>query len=135
MASFRMFTACLLAAMFVVVAPAANAATPAESFVQDNINKGYAILNDSTLTPPQRSDRFRGLLLNIMDARRIALFTLGSYARGAKDSDVQDFSNAFADFVTAMLQHDLGSNPGEIPSVLLEKIKAGDSSTDKRHQA
>jgi phospholipid transport system substrate-binding protein len=118
--------AALMTAIFLAVAPAAQAATAAETFVQDNINKGYAVLNDSALTPQQRGDKFRTLLLNIMDAKRIALFTLGTYAHGAKDADLQDFSNAFADFVTAMLQHDLASSPGETVTVTGSAVRAPD---------
>lgn len=125
--ALRVLTLCVFAAAFLVLTPAARAAaTPAEIFVQDNISTGYAILNDGTISPQQRGEKFRALLLNIMDTRRVAVFTLGAYARGAKESDLQNFSTAFGDFITAMLQHDLGSNPGETVTVTGSVVRAPD---------
>lgn len=72
------------AAVFVALqAPAAHATTPAESFIQQNIDKGYAILSDTSLTPQKRAENFRGLLGGIMDGKRVAVFTLGPYSRSA----------------------------------------------------
>lgn len=126
MQAMRVLSPYLFAAVFVVLAPSARAASPAESFVQVNIAKGTAILNDTTLNGDQRGAKFRTLLLNIMDAKRVALFTLGTYARGARDADIQDFSNSFADFVVALLQHDLAGNPGETISVTGSFVRAPD---------
>jgi phospholipid transport system substrate-binding protein len=126
MQAMRVLSPYLFAAIFVALAPSARAATPAENFVQLNIEKGTAILNDATLNGDQRVTKFRALLLNIMDAKRVALFTLGAYARGAKDADIQVFSNSFADFVVALLQHDLAGNPGETISVTGSFVRAPD---------
>src|SRR5437879_5576971 len=73
MATMRVLSPYLFAAVFVVLAPAARAATPAEIFVQENINKGYAILNDTAVPPQERNGGFRALLTGIMDSKRIAL--------------------------------------------------------------
>src|SRR5687767_2173456 len=62
---------------------AAPAANPAEAFVQENIEKGYAVLNSTTLSDEQRRAQFRDFMLSLTDARRIGIFTLGQYANSA----------------------------------------------------
>src|SRR5690349_16810183 len=64
----------MLSATQLKAAPAAN---PAESFVQQNIDKGYEILNSTTLSDEQRRAQFRDFMLSLTDARRIGMFTLG----------------------------------------------------------
>src|ERR1700753_2280149 len=61
--------------------PAQAAAQTPEDFISAGVEKGVAILNDSTLSADERQQRFRNFLLSITDAKRIAVFTLGSYAR------------------------------------------------------
>lgn len=106
--------------------PAAHAATPAESFIQQNIDKGYAILADTNLTPQKRAANFRTLLGGIMDGKRIAVFTLGPYSRGASSTQIDGFSDAFLDFVIAVLQHDIAGSPGETLSVTGSIVRAPD---------
>ena len=70
---------CLLAFVMIgaLAASNAHAANSAETFVQSNIDRTYAVLNDGALSPPEREQRFRTLLLSVVDVRRVALFTLG----------------------------------------------------------
>ena len=84
----------------------------AETFVQSNIDEGYAILNDHALNADQRRIQFRDFLLSIMDARRIAMFTLGGYARDASDSDIGNFVEAYTSFVTALYQSNFDKYKG-----------------------
>jgi ABC-type transporter MlaC component len=77
----------------------ARAADTAESFVQASIASGNAILNDPTLSAEQRQTRFRVFVTTISDTRRIALFTLGPYARDASPSDIGSFASVFTDFL------------------------------------
>lgn len=107
-------------------APAAHAATPAETFIRQNIDKGYAILSDTSLTPQKRAENFRGLLGGIMDGKRVAVFTLGPYTRSASNSQIDAFSDAFLDFVIAVLQHDIAGNPGETLAVTGSVVRAPD---------
>ena len=44
----------------------ASAATPAEAFIADNIQKGLTILNDRQLSDAERADRFQQLLLGLV---------------------------------------------------------------------
>ena len=78
-----------------LAAPAA--ATPAENFVNDNIQKGLEILRDKKLTTAQRRDQFKALLLGLVDTRRIAVYTLGQYRNSASPADVDAFITACRD--------------------------------------
>ena len=100
---------CLLAfvAIAALAASDAHAASSAETFVQSNIDKTYAILNDEALSASEREQQFRALLLSVVDVRRVAVFTLGPYARNAAQSDLESFERAFADFLTAVYQRGL----------------------------
>jgi len=118
-----------LCAAFIFLAlqvPPAHAATPTESFIQQNIDRGYAILGDTSLTPQKRAANFRGLLGGIMDGKRVAVFTLGPYSRGASSTQIDGFSDAFLDFVIAVLQHDIAGNPGERLTVTGSMVRAPD---------
>ena len=95
----------MLAAPLVLAGPAVAAApTVAESFVDENIHKGLEILRDKRLSSVQRRDQFEGLLLTLVDVRRIALFTLGQYRRSAPPDDVEAFINAFKNYAAAAYQ-------------------------------
>jgi len=95
----------MFAAPLVLAGPAAAAApNVAESFVDENIHKGLEILRDKRLSTVQRRDQFEGLLLTLVDVRRIALFTLGQYRRSAPPDDVEAFINAFKNYAAAAYQ-------------------------------
>jgi ABC-type transporter MlaC component len=95
----------MFAAPLVLTGPVAAAApNVAESFVDENIHKGLEILRDKRLSTVQRRDQFEGLLLTLVDVRRIALFTLGQYRRSAPQADVEAFVNAFKNYAAAAYQ-------------------------------
>jgi phospholipid transport system substrate-binding protein len=95
----------MFAVPLVLTFPAAAAAPNiAESFVDENIHKGLEILRDKRLSTVQRRDQFEGLLLSLVDVRRIALFTLGQYRRSAPPEDVEAFVNAFKNYAAAAYQ-------------------------------
>ena len=89
------------------------AAVPAESFVQESIDKGYAALRDNSIDAPQRANKVRALLQSIVDAKRVAVFTLGPYARNADPTQIDSFKNAFAGYITEVILHDIADNPKE----------------------
>ena len=75
----------------------AAAASPSETFVQQNIDKGYTILNNAQLSDADRRGQFRNFMLALTDTKRIGAFTLGQYANSASKADVEAFTNAFTD--------------------------------------
>ena len=109
------------AARSVNAVPAVTSEMPgtqeAEGFVQSKIDKGYTILNDQSLNADERRIEFRVFLLSIMDTRRIAVFTLGTYARDASDDDIDVFVDAYTNFVAALYQNHFEKYKGEIVRV------------------
>lgn len=93
---------CLVMLMFSL---AAQAATPAEAFVDASIQKGNAILRNESLDQSERDREFRDFVLSITDMKRVALFTLGPYAKDAPGEAVAGFVVAFTDFNVALFRN------------------------------
>jgi phospholipid transport system substrate-binding protein len=92
------------AAMPLMTARHAFAATEAENFVAQNIQRGFDILNDAALSAAERRTRFAAFLLDLTDLRRVALFLLGRYAQGASAAQIDAFVAAFRDYSMAIYQ-------------------------------
>ena len=92
-----------VAAIGMSAAPSA-AASPAEAFVQANVNKGLAILNNKGMSAEQRRSQFEGFILGLTDMHRIANFTLGVYKRSATPAEQDQFAAAFQSYATAVYQ-------------------------------
>lgn len=76
----------------------------AEAFVQQNVDRGYDILTNDRIPQPERQRRFRSFLLGLIDARRISQFTLGRYGNNASNAELDDFTDAFANYIVAVYQ-------------------------------
>ena|ERR1019366_1765664 len=94
-------------------ASVAHAATPAEGFISENIQKSLVILNDPQLSAAQRSEAFEQLLVGLTDMKRIAVFTLGQYARTAPQADQDAFAAAFQNYSVAVYRSYLGLYAGQ----------------------
>lgn len=117
MAASRKLVPLILAAAAVLMLriPLAHAdSTPAEAFVQQSVNKGFGILKDTSLPKQERQAQFRAWLRSIIDFKRVAVFSLGSYAKNASDKQVDEFVNAFSDYLMSLFHLD-GDNVGSIP--------------------
>lgn len=77
---------------------AAVATTSVETFVQENVDKGYSLLKNKSLSDAERHAQFRAFMISISDMRRIAIFTLGQYARGLSKTDSDAYVVAFTDY-------------------------------------
>lgn len=113
MAASRRLLPLLLAgaAALMLRVPLAHADTsPAESFVQQSVNKGFAILKDPGLPKHERQAQFRTWLRSVIDFKRVAVFALGSYAKNASDKQVDEFVNAFSDYLISMFHLDGDQN-------------------------
>ena len=82
----------------------AHKANEAELFVQASIDRGYRILNNKELSAADRQMQFREFVNSITDTKRVALFTLGTYARTTSKADIDRFLGAYDDFAAAMYQ-------------------------------
>ena len=91
----------------------AMAATPAETFVQQGVDRGVQILRDSSLTEAQRRAQVEDLLGSIMNTHRLALFCLGNVAKTAAPEDVEAFAAAFDAFTKAKYSSQLGGYGGQ----------------------
>lgn len=96
---FIAILATLFVAMPILAQPLrAASANPAEAFVQENVDRAFAILNNTAVPEEQRYAQFRELILSLMDARRIGMFTLGPYANRASQAEIESFIAAFSDY-------------------------------------
>jgi len=110
--------ACVLAvAAFLTSAPA-SAGSPAENYVQSNVQRGLQILNNHSIPDVQRRTQFRDFLTGLTDIRRIAVFTLGASKRTASPADVESFVNAFRDYAIAVYEARLTQYSGQTLKVI-----------------
>jgi phospholipid transport system substrate-binding protein len=120
--------ACVLTAASLMASAPAGAATPAESYVQENVQRGLQILNNHSLPDAQRKSEFRDFLTGLTDIKRIALFTLGASRRSASPADVDAFVNAFRDYAIAVYESRLTQYSGQTLKVVgSTQIPSGDS--------
>ncbi|GAA0527032.1 phospholipid transport system substrate-binding protein [Rhizomicrobium palustre] len=104
---YKTFLAGLIAAFVLVLGTAAApalAATPAEQYITDNVQKGMGILNNTQLSKDQRKTEFQGFLLSLTDISAIGRYTLGQYRRTASPEDLTAFEAAFKDYALAVYQ-------------------------------
>ncbi len=80
------------------------AANPAESFVSDNIQRGFDIINDRAASVADRKTRFADFLIGLTDVKRVALFLLGRYAATATPADIEAYVAAYQEYVQSVYQ-------------------------------
>jgi phospholipid transport system substrate-binding protein len=100
-------------ASLLAASPRAHAADGAETFVQNRIEAGFGILRDSQLAARPRHQEFRDFLLSMIDMRRVALFTIGTYARDASEPDRARFVTAFTEFSVNFYERALDHYAGQ----------------------
>jgi ABC-type transporter MlaC component len=94
------------------LASPAAAQTPVETYAQQTIDKGVALLKGG-VTGKAQQDALRDFLKSTLDIRRIALFTLGAAARTAPPADVENYVKAFQDFTLANYVSRIGAYGGQ----------------------
>lgn len=95
----------------------ANAANPAEAFIQNNVQKGLTILSDKSMSADQRATNFRAFLESLTSIRRIAVYTLGPVKNSAPAADVEAFINTFRDYTVAVYESRLSQYSGQTLTV------------------
>jgi phospholipid transport system substrate-binding protein len=108
-----LFAGLALAIGALLAAPAAHATPATEAFVQKNIDQGYEILNDDSLARENLRARFRAFMLGLTDIRRIGMFTLGQYARGADEAQLDEFIDSFTEYAVAVYETRLSKYKGQ----------------------
>ena len=105
----------------------AAAANPAEAFVQENVDRAFAIINNMAVPEEQRYMQFRDLILSLMDARRIGMFTLGPYANRASQAEIEAFLAAFSDYtIRFVYRAGFAQTEGNAPKVTGSTQRAAD---------
>jgi phospholipid transport system substrate-binding protein len=107
-----------------VFAYPAWAASPAESFIADNVHNGFDILNDTAASAAQRKERFAAFLLGLTDVKRVAIFLLGKYAATATPSDTNAYYAAYQDYILAVYQSYFAQYAGQTLKVLDSRERA-----------
>ena len=102
-AAFRLLFALLILATGFAAQPA-RAATPAEQYVTDNVQKGITILDDKSLSKDQRKAQFQAFVIGLLDIKVISEYTLGQFRRGATPADLASFDDAFKNYGLAVYQ-------------------------------
>lgn len=103
---------------------AAWAASPAESFIADNVHNGFDILNDKTASAAQRKERFAAFLLGLTDVKRVAIFLLGKYAAAASPADLDAYYAAYQDYILVVYQSYFAQYAGQTLKVLDSRERA-----------
>lgn len=101
-----------VAALVLFAGPVA-AATPAEDFVQQSVDRGIGIMKDASLSPAERKAQVEALLGKVMNTRKLAQFCLGRSATSAAPADVDAFVAAFEAFTKAKYSSQLGGYGGQ----------------------
>ncbi len=103
----------LAALAFLSTAAPVLAASPIETYADHTIEKGVALLKDTSLTGKARDAAIRDFLKASLDIRRIALFTLGDAAKNASPADIAAYTKAFQDFTLANYVSRVGAYGGQ----------------------
>jgi len=127
---FRLLFAILILAAGFAGAPA-RAATPAEQYVTDNVQKGITILDDKSLTKDERRTQFQSFVIGLLDIKIIAEYTLGQYRRGASPGDLAAFDEAFKNYGLAVYQTYFNKFSGQTLQVTGSYVLSPDESIVK----
>ena len=95
------------------LARSAQAATPVETFVQEGIDQGIAVLQNKTLSDAERRAQVRTLLFRLIDAKKIGLFALGPARNKAAQADLDAYIDAFKAFTIASYESRLTGYDGQ----------------------
>ncbi|HEY0282846.1 MAG TPA: ABC transporter substrate-binding protein [Rhizomicrobium sp.] len=132
MRPFRLvFAALIFAAGFAGFSAPAQAATPAEQYITDNVQKGLLILTDKALNKDQRKTQFQDFLIGLTDIKVIADYTLGQYRRSASPADLAAFDDAFKTYALAVYQSYFNKFSGQTLQVTGSYPLAADESVVK----
>lgn len=111
-------------ALAISVTSSAQAADPAETFIAANIQTGFDILNDKTLSNDARRTKFASFLEGLTDIRRVALFLIGPVATTAAPADVDAYVTAYRDYILAVYQSYFAQYAGQSLKVLSSRQRA-----------
>lgn len=115
----------------VALAGVCFAASPAEQFVNDNVQKGMSVLTNKSLSKDQRREQFKDQLMGLVDIRRIADYTLGQFRRGANPADIAAFEAAYKEYADAVYQTYFNRFSDQTLQVVGSTVLSGDETVVK----
>jgi len=124
--AFAMMTLCAIGAS--LAAGPARASAESQAFIQSTVDRGYEILNSTTLSDEERSMEFYDFMVSLTDMRRIAVFTLGPYVNRAPESEIEEFVQAFTDYAVTVYEDRLSRYAGQTMMVTGSNDRAEDDS-------
>lgn len=111
-------TICLLCAVLLFGTSVAQSPLAAQggdpgAFVKSLGDKAIETLTVKDITAAEREERFRNLLREGFDVKRIGRFVLGRYARGLSPEMVQEYNSLFEDLIVATYAARFGEYSGQ----------------------
>jgi phospholipid transport system substrate-binding protein len=102
----------------------AAAADPAETFVTQNIQRGFDMLNAPGVSAAERRAKFAAFVTSLTDVRRVAVFLLGRHAAAAAPADVDAYVAAYQEYVQAVYQSYFALYAGQNLRVIDSRMRA-----------
>ncbi len=106
-----------------LVTSAAQADARAEAFVAQYATEAIMILNDEEIALDAKKQRFREIVMEVTDPRRIAYSVLGLYpnldrnpfydSREKLNADIAEFTDVFTEYAIGVYESQLGEYTGE----------------------
>src|SRR6185437_4578636 len=90
-----------------------QAASPVETFVQQNIDRGIAFMKDKSLDDAARRQQLAGFLAEVLDTRKMAMFMLGDAKQNAAASDLDAYAEGYSAFSIASYESQLNGYGGQ----------------------
>lgn len=100
-------------ALAIIAAGPARAASPVESFVQESVDRGIAVLKDTSLDDAARRQKIGDFLNDVLDTKKMAMFMLGAARENAAASDLDVYAEAYKAFTIASYESQLSAYGGE----------------------
>jgi phospholipid transport system substrate-binding protein len=97
----------------VLAGTAANAATPVETFVQQNIDRGIAVLKDKSLGDVARRTQLAEMMAELLDTRKMALFMIADLRDKTPAADLDAYAEAYKAFTIANYESQLSGYGGQ----------------------
>jgi phospholipid transport system substrate-binding protein len=94
-----------------------RAQSPVEAFVQQNVDRGIAMLKDKSLDDAARRKQIGEFLANVLDTKKMAMFMLGAAREKAAASDLDAYAEVYQAFTIASYESQLNGYGGETLNV------------------
>ncbi|HSC19084.1 MAG TPA: ABC transporter substrate-binding protein [Rhizomicrobium sp.] len=102
-----------IAALLTFAVVPVHAQAPVETFVQQSIDRGVAILKNTSLDAAARQKQVGELLGQVLDTRKMAIFMLGAAREKTSSADLDLYVDAYKAFTLATYESQLDGYGGQ----------------------